>query len=364
MSTLTTRLADKRVVICAGAGGVGKTTVSATIALGLAARGRRVAVVTIDPARRLAESLGLGQLGNDPHLIDPARLRASGLEVRGELYAMMLDAKGTFDDLIARLAPDALTRDRILANPIYRHLSIAVAGSQEYSAIAKLFDLEHEGDYETIVLDTPPSRSAMDFLEAPEKLIGLIEGRALAPFLVPTGGALRAAGLVFAALRRVTGVGLLEDLTTFFRLLSGLFDGFRTRAMDVQTLLTDPATGFLIVTSPERASLDEAIRFAAELENTGMHRCAAIVNRVHPLDPAEADTVGTSSRLTPALGASLAEKVARAHGEVQLLARRDQAALQRLRAAMHEPEPICLTDRASDVHDIAGLIELHRELFA
>ena len=134
---------------------------AATIALGLAAQGRRVAVVTIDPARRLAEALGLDQLGNQPRLVDPARFRRSGLEVNGELHAMMLDAKRTFDELIARLAPDADTRDQILDNRIYRHLSTAVAGSQEYTAIAKLFELEHQGDYETIVLDTPPSRSAM-----------------------------------------------------------------------------------------------------------------------------------------------------------------------------------------------------------
>jgi len=167
VSSLATQLAHKHVVICAGAGGVGKTTVSATIALGLAAQGHRVAVVTIDPARRLAEALGLDQLGNQPRLVDPARLRRSGLEVRGELHAMMLDAKRTFDELIARLAPDADTRDQILDNRIYRHLSTAVAGSQEYTAIAKLFELEHKGDYDTIVLDTPPSRSAMDFLDAP-----------------------------------------------------------------------------------------------------------------------------------------------------------------------------------------------------
>jgi NAD(P)-dependent dehydrogenase (short-subunit alcohol dehydrogenase family) len=141
VSGLAARLTGKRVVICAGAGGVGKTTVSAAVALGLAARGRRVAVVTIDPARRLAEALGLDELGNQPRLVDHARLSGSGIEIRGELWAMMLDVKRTFDDLIARLAPDPSKRDEILANPIYRHISTAVAGSQEYSAVAKLFEL-------------------------------------------------------------------------------------------------------------------------------------------------------------------------------------------------------------------------------
>ena len=141
---------------------------------------------------------------------------------------MMLDAKRTFDELIALLAPNPRTRDEILANPIYRHLSTAVAGSQEYTAIAKLFEIARQGDYEVIVLDTPPSRSAIDFLEAPERLIAFLEGHALTGFLRPTGRAARAAGVVFAALRRITGVGLLDDLTTFFTLLGGLLDGFRS----------------------------------------------------------------------------------------------------------------------------------------
>ena len=363
MSPLARRLSGKRVVICAGAGGVGKTTVSAAVALGLAAQGRRVAVVTIDPARRLAEALGLDQLGNQPQRVDPARFEGSGLAFDGELFAMMLDVKRTFDELIARLAPNPWTREEILANPIYSHLSAAVAGSQEYTAIAKLFEIEREGDYEVIVLDTPPSRNAIDFLEAPGRLIGFLEGRALKAFLRPTGRVIRAAGVVFAAVRRITGVGLLEDLTTFFRLISGLLDGFRSRATDVQALLTDPATAFLLVTSPERAALDEAIFFAAELERAGMNRSAVIVNRAHPLDPNEHDIATTAASLTHVLGAPLAEKVARTHAEVQRLARRDQAALERLRDVLRDPDPICLADRETDMHDIRGLVDLHRELF-
>jgi len=193
--------------------------------------------------------------------------------------------------------------------------------------------------------------------------MGFIGARALASFLAPTGRALRAAGAVFAALRRITGVGLLEDLTTFFRLISGLLDGFRTRATDVQALLTDRATAFLIVTSPEDAALKEAIRFAAELERTGMHRCGVIVNRVHPLDPDEPDAATTTARLTPVLGAPLAKQVVRAHVDVQLLARRDRAALQRLRTALHQPEPICVADRETDIHDTSGIVDLHNELF-
>jgi anion-transporting ArsA/GET3 family ATPase len=363
VSGLASRLAGKRVVICAGAGGVGKTTVSATVALGLAARGQRVAVVTIDPARRLAESLGLDALGNQPAPVDPVQFASAGLELRGELAAMMLDAKRTFDELIDRLAPNARTRDQILANPIYAQLSTTVAGSQEYTAMAKLFELVRESDYDVIVLDTPPSRSAIDFLHAPERLIEFLEGGALAAFLRPTGSAARAAGLVSAALRRITGVGLLEDLTTFFVLLAGLLEGFRTRAADVRQLLTDPTTGFLIVTSPERVGLEEALFFARELERAGMSRNGVIVNRMRPFDRDERGPEATAARLEGVLGAPLAARVARAHAEVQLLARGDQAALERLRRALNEQEPFCLGDREADVHDVDALVDLHHELF-
>jgi anion-transporting ArsA/GET3 family ATPase len=362
VSDLAARLAGKRVVICAGAGGVGKTTVSATVALGLAARGQRVAVVTIDPARRLAESLGLDELGNQPQPVDPRQLASAGLDLRGGLAAMMLDAKRTFDELIDRLAANAHTRDQILANPVYAQLSTTVAGSQEYTAVAKLFELVRAGDYDVIVLDTPPSRSAIDFLQAPERLIEFLEGRALTAFMRPTGRAARAAGLLFAALRRITGVELLEDLTRFFVLLTGLLDGFRTRAADVRRLLADASTGFLIVTSPERTALQEALFFARELERAGMWRSGVIVNRVRPFDPHERAPETTAARLEGSLGAALAETVARVHADVQRLAHGDQTALQQLRVLLND-EPFCLSDRAADVHDLKALVELHRELF-
>ena len=363
MSRLAQALSGKRVVICAGAGGVGKTTLSATVALGLAVRGRRVALVTIDPARRLAEALGLDALDNRPQPVDLARLQRSGLEARGELSAMMLDSKRTFDELIELLAPDPRTKEQILSNPIYSHISTAVAGSQEYTAIAKLFEIEHEQEYDVIVLDTPPSRHAIDFLEAPDHLTAFLEGRALTALLRPSGHVMRAAGIVFAALRRITGVELLDDLTTLFRLLAGLLDGFRRRAADVHMLLGDPHTGFLIVTSPERSAVDEALFFAAELDRAGLHRCGVIVNRVHPLDRAPHDAVTVAARLNDELGAPLAEKVASTHVEVQRLADRDAGAVDRLLRALGN-DPIRVPDRDTDVHDIGSLVELHNDLFA
>jgi anion-transporting ArsA/GET3 family ATPase len=362
VNSLDSALAGKRVVICAGAGGVGKTTVSATVALGLAARGGRVALVTIDPARRLAEALGLDALGNRPQVVDVDRFGGSDREIDGELSAMMLDAKRTFDELIALLAPTSAQRDEILGNPVYEHISTAVAGSQEYTAIAKLYELEHSADYDVIVLDTPPSRHAIDFLDAPDRLIGFLEGRALALFMRPTGHAIRAAGIAFAGLRRFTGTGLLDDLTSLFRQLGELLDGFRRRAADVRELLTDPASAFLIVTSPERAAVEEALFFAAELDRAGMHRAGAIVNRVHPLDPTDLDVAAIAARLVPALGSSLAERTAHTHAQVQRLAQRDAAAIARLRSALHD-EPVSLGDRPSDVHDLSGLVALYEELF-
>ena len=175
--------------------------------------------------------------------------------MKGELWAMMLDPKRTFDEIVTRLAPEERAREEILANPIYRELSTAVAGSHELSAIAKLYELHHERDFDVIVLDTPPSRNAVDFLEAPTRLLGFLEGRALKVFLAPGGLAARlfgrSTGLVFAIFARVTGVDMLGDLSRFFRSVSGVIDGFGERTRGVAALLRDPSTTFMIVTSPE-----------------------------------------------------------------------------------------------------------------
>ena len=172
-------LEGRRIVVCAGAGGVGKTTTAAAIAMEMAERGLKVVVVTIDPAKRLADSLGLEELGNEPRRVDGP--------FEGELWALMLDSKRTFDALIERLAPDEATRDEVLSNRIYQQLSSAVAGSQEFTAIAKLYELDQEGGYDLLVLDTPPSRNALDFLDAPKRLTGFFQGRALRVLMRPAG---------------------------------------------------------------------------------------------------------------------------------------------------------------------------------
>jgi len=362
------RLEGKRVCICAGSGGVGKTTTSAAIAMGLAAEGKRVAVVTIDPARRLADALGIAELESEPHLVDPARFAGHGIEITGELWAMMLDSKATFDELIERLAPDEKTRDEILANRIYRELSSAVAGSQEFTAVAKLYELDRSGRFDVIVLDTPPSRNALDFLDAPDRLTGFLEGRALKLFLAPSGLAAKVVGrgtsVVFSVLRRVTGVDLMEDLSVFFRALGGVLDGFRERAAGVKALLADPATTFLIVTSPERDPVEEAIFFRGRLREAGMPFGGLVVNRVHPLgtDDEELDEAALAADLDG--DEALARKVARTLDEFRVLAHRDAAAVERLRAELEDDDPILVPHLDGDVHDVDGLVAIHRHLFA
>jgi anion-transporting ArsA/GET3 family ATPase len=366
---MTARLEGKRVVICAGSGGVGKTTTSAALAIGLAAQGRRVAVVTIDPAKRLAGSLGLEELGNEPALVAPERLAGHGLEVRGELWAMMLDAKRTFDELIERLAPDERTRDEVLGNRIYQQLSGAVAGSQEFTAVAKLFDLHRSGRFDVLVLDTPPSRNALDFLDAPDRLTSFFEGRALRVFLAPSGLAARVVGrgtsVVFSVLKRLTGVDLLEDLGVFFRALGGLIDGFKERAEGVKRLLADPATTFLIVTSPEREPVEEAIFFRGKLREAGMPFGGLVVNRVHALAGSDGHPPqAVEAELREVLGARLAGKVARTWAEEQALAARDAASIAHLLDRTGESDPVVVPQLDGDVHDVDGLVLVHRHLFA
>jgi anion-transporting ArsA/GET3 family ATPase len=357
-------LRGKRIVICAGSGGVGKTTTAAALAMGMAERGLKVAVVTIDPARRLADSLGLEQLGNEPALVDPERFAEHGVEIRGELWALMLDAKRTFDALIERLAPDERTRDEVFANRIYQQLSGAVAGSQEFTAIAKLYELDEEGDWDLLVLDTPPARNALDFLDAPQRLAHFFQGRAIRLFLRPAGigGRLlgRGGGVVFGLLQRVTGVDLLHDLSVFFRTLGGMIDGFTERARRVEALLEDPATTFLIVTSPQHEPVEEAIWFHSRLRSGAMPFGGVVVNRVHAA-PEVAEPL--PDRLESQLGTALAGRVATSARELAALAARDAVNLRHLLTALGNPPAIVVPELDDDVHDVDGLARISAHLF-
>jgi anion-transporting ArsA/GET3 family ATPase len=361
-------LEGKRVCVCGGAGGVGKTTTSAAIALGMAALGAKVAVVTIDPAKRLANALGLEQLENDPRRVEPERLATDRLEIRGELWAMMLDPKRTFDELIERIAPDASRAAEIKANRVYRELSTAVSGSQEFTAIAKLYDLDREGHFDLLVLDTPPSRNALDFLDAPGRLTSFLEGRALKAFMRPTGVGMRVLGRgaapLLAGLRRVTGVDLLTDLSTFFQLLGDMTDDFSRRAAQVEQMLKADTTAFLLVTSAQRESIDEAIWFRRTLEQGGLPFAGVVVNRVHHdlLGESEADDLAAA--LGPELRAELAERVAQNFDDYHVLARRDDRNIARLHAELGDRPLLQVPHLDDDVHDIAGLLQMHRYLFA
>jgi len=344
------RLVDERsVLVCAGAGGVGKTTTAAAIALAAARRGRRAAVVTIDPARRLANSLGLDGLGNEP-----TRVAVDGAD--GELWALMLDPKRTFDELVERHAPDASARDAVLSNRIYRELSSAVSGSHEYMAMEKLYELHEEGRFDLLVLDTPPSRSAIDFLESPRRLSRFIDSRSLQFFLAPSRTGLRltarGTGIAFGLLKRLTGVDMLQDLSEFFQAFGEMATGFRDRAHKVDALMADPGTAFVLVTSPRADAVDEALWFRRRLAEWSLPFGAVVVNRVHEDGTVAGDVVAAAHAL---LGEKLGHKVARNFEDYRRLAERDRASVSRLEAELSGAPLVRVPWFDEDVHDLDGL---------
>ena len=355
-------LEDKRIVVCAGPGGVGKTTTAAAVALGMAERGLRVAVLTIDPARRLANSLGLAELGNEASRVPV------DIDGDGELWALMLDAKRTWDEVIERHAADEKTRDAVLGNRIYQQLSNAVAGSTEYMAMEKLYELHQQDRFDLLVLDTPPTRNALDFLDAPQRLSRFIDSRSLQFFLRP--GRLgvkvlgRGGGVLFSVLKRVTGVDLLRDLSEFFNSFGDMAEGIQERAQRVAELLGDERTSFLVVTSPRRDSVDEAIFFRRRLREGGMPFGASVVNRVHD----QALLVGedeVESGLAALLGDDrLATRVADNYEDFRALAEHDREEIERLRSEMDGEAIVLVPHLERDVHDIDGLRAMNAHLFA
>jgi anion-transporting ArsA/GET3 family ATPase len=366
--SVATLLEGKRVCVCAGSGGVGKTTTSAAIALGMAARGAKVAVVTIDPAKRLANALGLEELQNEPGRVEPERLTAGGLDIRGELWAMMLDPKRTFDELIDRVAPDPGRAAEIKSNRVYREVSSAVSGSQEFTAVAKLFELDREGDFDLLVLDTPPSRSALDFLDAPGRLSSFLEGRALKTFVRPTGFGMRILGRgaapLLAGLRRVTGVDLLTDISTFFTLLGDMTQDFTERAVQVEQMLRAQTTAFLLITSAQREPIDEGIWFCRTLEAGGLPFAGVIINRVHHDMLGDAEPDHLDAALENTVDPDLARVVAQNFHDYHVLARRDDRNIARLRSELYDRPLLLVPQLDDDVHDFPGLARVHRYLFA
>ncbi|HZA03678.1 MAG TPA: ArsA-related P-loop ATPase [Propionibacteriaceae bacterium] len=316
---------ETKIIICCGAGGVGKTTTSAAIAVRAAEAGRKVVVLTIDPARRLAQSLGLGELDNTPRPV--AKIDTAG---GGSLDAMMLDMKRTFDDVvIAHSTPEKAAA--ILANPFYEALSSSFSGTQEYMAMEKLGQLhataEADGRWDLIVVDTPPARSALDFLDAPEHLSTLLDGRFLRLLLAPARGPLRLMSVGFtivsAVMTKVLGAGIIRDVQTFVTAFEALFGGFRQRATDTFALLSSRHTTFLVVATPQRDTLREAAYFVDRLTEEQMPLSGLVLNRVHD----------TALDVSPERALALAEDLDRAAYAVEIEALRRHASLMRLIAA-------------------------------
>ena len=283
---LSDELAALRVIVCCGSGGVGKTTVAASLACALAEEDRRILVLTIDPARRLMTALGLTDLGAEPVTISRARLRRAGIDCRGEVVAAMLDQKSTWDRMVQRYAPTQESAKRIMNNRFYQGVSDAFIGSQEYMAIETLYELNASGEYDCVVIDTPPSRNALDFLDAPDHLSDFVGAR----FLSWLGGGARfgirafnlAASPLLRLADRLVGADVLAELSEFATELSGLYGGVQQRAREVNRLLRSPVVGFVVVTTLEAAAFGEAQFFIRELRARSMPLRGVVVNRVYP----------------------------------------------------------------------------------
>ncbi|MDQ1373962.1 MAG: hypothetical protein QOJ09_1300, partial [Actinomycetota bacterium] len=278
-------LADRRIVVCCGSGGVGKTTTAAALALEGARRGKRACVVTIDPAKRLADALGLDELTNEPSRIEG--------DWPGELWALMLDTKSTFDSLVTKHAATPEQADGILANGLYRNISGALSGTQEYMAMEKLYELQDGGRFDLVVVDTPPTRNALDFIDAPRRLTRLLDNRVFRLLIMPTRAYVKAVSFATQAFLRtvskVVGGQVVSDAVAFFQAFEGMEQGFRDRAQKVMALLADPGTAFVLVASPRRDAVEEALFFADKLLESGIGVDALVVNRLHPRFGGSAD---------------------------------------------------------------------------
>ncbi|HXU98268.1 MAG TPA: ArsA-related P-loop ATPase [Jiangellaceae bacterium] len=352
-----------RIVVCCGSGGVGKTTTAAALALRAAEHGRQVVVLTIDPARRLAQSMGLTELDNVPRKVDGVDTAAGG-----RLDAMMLDMKRTFDEVVESHALPGKSA-QILANPFYQALSSSFAGTQEYMAMEKLGQLRARADWDLIVVDTPPSRSALDFLDAPERLGSFLDGRLIRVLMAPARAGGKAylrffsagMGAVTSAFDKILGGELLSDIQTFVSALDTMFGGFRERADQTYALLKQPETAFIIVATPEPDALREASYFAERLEADAMPLAGLVLNRVHPDgDPqlGEHQAAGGAERLDGVPGHQLTAALLRLYAENRRLAARDSRRASRFVAA-HPNVPVArIPALAIDVNDLDGLREI------
>jgi anion-transporting ArsA/GET3 family ATPase len=329
VSALAELVDTSHVLVCCGTGGVGKTTTAAALAIEGARRGRDTVVVTIDPAKRLANTLGVENLSNSPRRIPREMWDRDGLAAEGgRLHALMLDTKTTFDQLVEKYALTGEQSDRILENGFYRNIAGALSGTQEYMAMEKLYEL-HDGDgFDLIVVDTPPTRHALDFLDAPRRMTRLLDNRVFRMLMVPTRATLRvgsvAAQALLRTISRVVGNEAIDDAIAFFRAFEGMEEGFRERAAAVTELLASADTSFVLVTSPRRDAVEEAQFFADRLDEEQFTVAALVVNRVH------AHYGALSPEVLHARGALLAEAGRDGDPEMNAAARRLAARYENL----------------------------------
>jgi anion-transporting ArsA/GET3 family ATPase len=364
-SSLGDLLTSRRVVITVGCGGVGKTTVAAALALAAARAGRRVLCLTIDPAKRLATSLGLREMRAEAQVIDPERWGSTGT---GSLTAMMLDVRGTFDALVAQYASSEAVRDRILQNRIYREVAGSLAGTPEYMAMEKLYALRDDPRYDLIVLDTPPTSNALDFLDAPDKMIGAVDSPAIRAFVTAfekTGRlsfnlVSKAMEKILSGLGTFTGIEFLTQVAEFLSDLQALFGGFKERAARVREAMLGKDVAFVLVTSPDPMAVGEAMFFLERLQQSGMNAEGLVVNRVRVTDDLAApsnDRLATllrEAQVEPA--ADLAAAYVRAWRDATVWARRDAAEVARARREMASvPRHVVVPAFEEDVLDVAAL---------
>ena len=387
---------ERDIIVCVGSGGVGKTTTAATLGLAAARRGMKALVLTIDPAKRLANSLGLAELGHNVQEVPPELVGKDAPVAGGQLFAMMLDQKVAFDEVVAKHAKDPAAVQRILANPVYSQISGSLAGAQEYAAMAKLHDFDAEGTYDTIIVDTPPTAHALDFLDAPRKLSEAIDSPAIEWFRKLQGGSGsgwslvgKTGSFVMKRLAKFVGSQFIDDLGVFFTEFNDILGGFRKRAEETFALLRQPRVGFVLVASPEAMAVREALFFHERLKAAAMPFVGFVVNKVHPALPIATDAKGApqghllASQLAGVAAALAAQPsiqalglsgttlgmastaLVTAHGELEILAQADRLAIGKLRAAGGDKtllvEVPLLRD---DVHDVSRLVGLERWLLA
>ena len=361
--------AERRVLVCAGAGGVGKTTVAAALALGAARRGRRVLCLTIDPARRLADSLGLS-LAPGVEAEVPADRYAAGAAPSGRLSVAMLDPKSTFDDLVTRHASSPDVAARILQNQFYRHVSTSLAGTQSYMAMEKVLSVLKSGRYDLIVLDTPPTSEALDFLDAPERLVEALDSPAmrwLVQALQPSGGLsmrllARGVAALLRTMGRLTGRGFLDDMAAFVGELNELFGGFKERASEVARAFRAPDFGYLLVAAPSGPALEEARFFAERLRRLGMRADALVLNRVHPAVTPLPDAEALQQALAARGVAGSANSFLQAQIDEQARAATEAPQLAAARRLFPPEQLWTVPVMAGDVRGLADLAKVTRAL--